>query len=320
VANTQEIFDQLFSNTGAGEELSGTLLLIEVERVLPRDQQPRTYFDPEALAELANDIRELAARGGGVGGSGILQPLLVDAEENGNFRIVAGERRYRAAGQAGLTVIPVIVRDNPAISSKGTEWWEDALRENIQREDLTPLEEAQALALLAQEHGYSVRTLAERLGKGKGYVEHRLALAKAAPDVQDMVSRRRDTLSIAREIDKVEDAALRRRLVTLALDGTPVKRLREIIENAQPGQDNTLPPEASKAPPANQLHLLEKRITKLGRIDSVTMAARALQHSIQCSETPTAEDYKAVSAAIPALKAALEELEAWSRSAKASRK
>lgn len=320
VANTQEIFDQLFSNPNDGEDLAGTLLLVDIDRVAPREHQPRTYFDPEALSELSKDIQELSARGGGVGGTGILQPLLVEQEDDTSFRIVAGERRYRAAHQAGLVTIPVIVRDTPAATGQGAEWWEDALRENIQREDLTPLEEAQALARLAQEHGYSVRVLAERLGKGKGYIEHRLALVKAGPDVQELVSRRRDTLSIAREIDKVEDAHLRSQLIAQALEGAPVKHLRDLIERGQAGQGKTAPKTAAQPNPQARMKALEKQIFKLGHVESVTMAAKALQHSVRCEDALSPEEQRAVAAAIATLRNTLEELESWSRNGKTFRK
>lgn len=233
----RELFDQFFTAQDGQRELPGLLMLVDVERVRPRASQPRTHFDEEALNELARDIADLRARKGGVGGTGILQPLTVAALETvaaepGAFALVAGERRYRAALKAGCSQVPVIVRE--AVAGEGDEaLWEDALRENIQRENLTPLEEAIAIQTLMEKGGHSIRSMAQRLGKGKGYIEGRLALAKAGADVQEMVSRRQDTISIAREIERVAEEAPRRRLIEMALAGVAVPKLREQIQHAQ---------------------------------------------------------------------------------------
>lgn len=232
----RELFDQFFTAQPGEHELPGLLMLVDVGRVHARASQPRTHFDEETLNELAQDIADLRARGGGVGGTGILQPLTVAAlapsgAEAGTFAIVAGERRYRAALKAGCERVPVIVRE--ALAGEGDEaLWEDALRENIQRENLSPLEEAFAIQSLMQQGGHSIRGMAQRLGKGKGYIEQRLSLAKAGVDVQEMVSRRQDTLSIAREIERVAEEAPRKHLIEMALAGAAVPKLREQIQKA----------------------------------------------------------------------------------------
>jgi len=231
------LFDQFFTAQPGERELPGLLILVDVGRVRPRASQPRTHFDEEKLNELAQDIAELRARNGGVGGTGILQPLTVAAldpagAEKGTFAVVAGERRYRAALKAGCDQVPVIVRE--ALAGEGDEaLWEDALRENIQRENLTPLEEAVAIHSLMERGAHSIRGMAQRLGKGKGYIEQRLALAKAGSDVQEMVSRRQDTLSIAREIEKVTEEEPRKHLIEMALAGAAVPELREQIQKIQ---------------------------------------------------------------------------------------
>jgi ParB family chromosome partitioning protein len=142
--------------------------------VRPNPGQPRRYFDPEALGELAASI---AARG-------LLQPIIVKRDGKG-FLIMAGERRYRAAQLAGLSAVPALVRDDDPIVV--------AMIENLQREDLSPLEEAEGLGALIDLHGYTHEGLAELIGKSRPYVSNTLALRRlpeaikreyhASPDV-----------------------------------------------------------------------------------------------------------------------------------------
>lgn len=136
------------------------LTLIPVANLAPNPEQPRKHFDEEGIAELAESIKE----------RGVIQPVLVRRVED-RYELLAGERRLRAARQAGLAVIPAIVRehDDPL---------EIALIENLQREDLTPLEEAEALHGLAERHGYSHRELADILGKSRPYVSNVLSLLR----------------------------------------------------------------------------------------------------------------------------------------------
>jgi ParB family chromosome partitioning protein len=156
-------------------------------------------FDEDALAELAASIKE----------HGVLQPVLVrpKADEPQNYEIVAGERRWRASRIAGLRELPALIEqidDDTAL--------EIALIENLQREDLSPLEEAVMYERMVTDHGYSVRKLAQKIGKDKGYVENRLRLADAPVEIKQLVSLRKDTLSHAYELLKVEDPKKRRRL------------------------------------------------------------------------------------------------------------
>src|SRR5439155_11841113 len=119
----------------------------------------------------------------------------------------AGERRWRASQLAGLMHIPATIR---VLDDEQTV--EAAVTENLQREDLTPLEEAEIFGRMIDELGYSVRRLAERVGKGKGYIEDRLRLLKLDENLRRMVAGRPDTLTHAREIAKLEDAEVRRAL------------------------------------------------------------------------------------------------------------
>ena len=169
---------------------------IPVERILPNPAQPRLTYEEDGLGELADSIRE----------HGVLQPILV-RQLGSQFELVAGERRWRASRQAGRTTIPAIISE---LDERGA--LEVSIIENLQREDLSPLDEASMYRRMTAELGYSVRTLAQKIGKDKGYVENRLRLADAPPEVRELVSLRRDTLSHAYELMKVPDQRTRSRL------------------------------------------------------------------------------------------------------------
>jgi ParB family chromosome partitioning protein len=193
---------------------------IPLDRITPNPQQPRMTFDEEALAELAASIRE----------HGVLQPVLVRPAEPHRYQLVAGERRWRAARLAGLTEVPALVEqldDDTAL--------EIGIIENLQREDLSPLEEAMIYDRMTHDHGYSVRKLAQKLGKDKGYIENRLRLAGAPTEIKQLVSLRKDTVSHAYELLKVEDPKKRRRLAEQVASGElSLVKLREKIEGRPP--------------------------------------------------------------------------------------
>jgi ParB family transcriptional regulator, chromosome partitioning protein len=194
---------------------------IPLERISPNPDQPRMNFDEAALAELASSIRE----------HGVLQPILVrPTGEHQRYQLVAGERRWRAAKAAELDTIPALIEqldDETAL--------EIGIIENLQREDLSPLEEAMIYDRMTHEHGYSVRRLAQKIGKDKGYVENRLRLAGAPTEIKQLVSLRKDTLSHAYELLKVEDAKKRRKLAEQVASGElSLVKLREKIEGRPP--------------------------------------------------------------------------------------
>ena len=187
-----------------------------VERIESNPDQPRQHFDEEALADLAASIRE----------HGVLQPILVRPSIDGRYQIVAGERRWRASKLAGLAEVPVIIEHLDEEAAL-----EIAIIENLQREDISPLEEAEMFERMTTEHGYSLRKLATKLGKDKGYLENRLRLVHAPDDVRELVAVRRDTLSHAYELMKVEDPRRRRRLARQVATGElSLVKLRKRIE------------------------------------------------------------------------------------------
>jgi ParB family chromosome partitioning protein len=218
-----------------------------VGRIEANPENPRLLFEESALDELAASIRE----------HGVLQPVLVRPMGDG-YQLVAGERRWRAAIRAGLETIPALVEvldDDAAL--------EIAVIENLQREDLSPLEEATMYEKMVTEHGYSIRKLAQKLGKDKGYLENRLRLADAPEEIRALVSVRKDTLSHAYELMKVQDPKKRKRLAAQVASGQlSLVKLRERIEGrprrtadigpdevppwpADEGAAETLPPPAT---------------------------------------------------------------------------
>lgn len=171
---------------------------IGVERIEPNPFQARRTFD---------GIEELAAA---MVAQGFISRLRVrpHPQRPGLFQLVYGERRLRAAQAAGLREVPCEVADHC-----DEELIEIGLAENIQRRDLDPLDEARAFATCIEQRGYSIRHLAERIGKDKSYVDDRLALLRAPADVQQMIEQRPQTLRAAREIAKVSEAAQRQELI-----------------------------------------------------------------------------------------------------------
>lgn len=143
-----------------------------IEEVHPNRTQPRRRFDADALKELADSIREV----------GILEPILVRQRDAGGFEIVAGERRWRAAQRAGLKEVPIFVRE---LTEKDA--FEAALVENLQREDLNPIETSLAFQRLIEEHGHTQESVANRVGKDRSTVSNALRLLKLPAAVLEMI-------------------------------------------------------------------------------------------------------------------------------------
>lgn len=154
-----------------GKKAGGEIVNMRLSLVEPNRDQPRKYFDEDAIDELADSIRQF----------GIISPLLVQ-KKDGYFEIIAGERRWRAAKKAGLKEVPVIIRE---FSSQ--EAVEVSLIENIQREDLNPIEEAKAYDRLVSEYGLAQEEVAGRVSKSRSAVANSMRLLKLVPDVQKMV-------------------------------------------------------------------------------------------------------------------------------------
>ena len=164
--------DALLAGTDDEARDGDSLQTLAIDRVRPGRYQPRTKMDAASLAELALSIKE----------QGVMQPILVRPVDGGRFEIVAGERRWRAAQQAGLREIPALVKNVPDQSALAV-----ALIENIQREDLNPIEEAKGLARLIDEFGLTHEAAAKAVGRSRSAVSNLLRLNALAPPVQEYV-------------------------------------------------------------------------------------------------------------------------------------
>lgn len=172
------------SGTGTG------FLEVPVNSIAPNPKQPRTHFDDEALAGLATSIREV----------GILQPLVVRRTSEGRYELIAGERRLRAARAAGLPVVPVVLRD-----SGDEALLRDALIENIHREDLNPIEQAEAFKALLGELGLKQEELADRVGVSRSHIANTIRLLALPLDVQQLLTDDKITAGHARALLSLGD-------------------------------------------------------------------------------------------------------------------
>lgn len=171
--------------------LSSDLQQVSIDTITPNPHQPRTVFDQTALSELAVSIKE----------HGLLQPLVVMRLDNGDYQLVAGERRLRAAKQAGLQSVPVVIKD---ISAQ--QQLELALIENIQRADLDPIEEARAYAVLEDQFKLTHAEIAQRVGKSRSTVSETLGLLRLPLEVQELVSAGKLTSGHANALMSLRDA------------------------------------------------------------------------------------------------------------------
>lgn len=226
-------FDQMAQ---AKRQNRGTPLpMVPLDQIGPMPGQPRQKMDPDALAELAESIKA----------HGVIQPIIVIARRNADpsdsvrYSIVCGERRYQAAHKAGLSAIPALIRDYDEDEAAVL-----ALLENLQREDLTPLEEGEYLLQLKQKYGFTEEQLGERLGKSRDYVHMRTRLTKLSPDILEAWKQAQTTAvfdaltpSHAILVNQLHDEALRRTLTRSCLDEgitvAEVRRRLELVKEAE---------------------------------------------------------------------------------------
>jgi ParB family chromosome partitioning protein len=183
--------DALIPQADASGEAAVGFALIPLDEIKPNPSQPRTSFDEAALEDLAASIREV----------GVLQPVLVRAREEG-FELVAGERRWRAARIAGLTEIPAVIRD------EDEEQWHnltEALIENVQREQLGPLEQAAAFSQLMEDFGWTHEEVGRRVAKSRSTISNTLRLLQLPPSIQGLVERGELSGGHAKALLAIED-------------------------------------------------------------------------------------------------------------------
>ncbi len=221
----------------------GSVRFIPVGRILPHPNQPRRHFDAEAIGELA---RSIEARG-------MIQPIVV-RPRGVRFQIVAGERRWRAAQQAKLHRVPVIVRD-----FDDAEALEIAIVENIQREDLNAIEEAEAYQRLIEDFGHTQAALGRLVHKSRSHVANLLRLLDLPKSVRDLVVENKLDMGHARAIINAPDPeALAQKIVS---EGLTVRAAEDLARNARPGGGS----KPASSPPAERdadIMALEQRLSE----------------------------------------------------------
>jgi ParB family transcriptional regulator, chromosome partitioning protein len=217
--------DALLGGEPAALAPAGSPTALPVEALRPGRYQPRTKMHPESLAELADSIRA----------QGIVQPILVRPAGGGNYEIIAGERRFRAAQMAGLSEVPVVVRDVPDEAALAM-----ALIENIQREDLNPLEEAQGLQRLIREFSFTHEQAAQAIGRSRSATSNLLRLLNLAEPVQEMLMEGTLDMGHARALLAVDGATQVLLGNQIVAKGHSVREAEALVTRAQQGDSKKL--------------------------------------------------------------------------------
>jgi ParB family chromosome partitioning protein len=215
---------------GAGVPADGPVLVeVAVADIVPNPHQPRVHFDEASLSELAASIAHI----------GLLQPVLVrPRSDGGGFELIAGERRWRAAGRAGLATIPAIVRTSDDLTSV-----EQALVENLHRQDLTALEEAAAYQQLVEDFELTHEQISERVGKSRSTVTNTLRLLGLPPAVQHLLADGKLSPGHARALLGTPDRALQEALALRAVeDGWTVRTMEDAVRNGGAPTGDVAPP------------------------------------------------------------------------------
>ncbi|MFC5559705.1 nucleoid occlusion protein [Ureibacillus thermophilus] len=208
--------EKLASEKKSEIELEDKVVKIPIDQIVPNRYQPRTIFDEEKIEELSRTIHT----------HGVIQPIVVRRLEDNRYEIIAGERRYRAIKKLNWTEVPAIVRD---LNDKETA--SIALIENLQREELTAIEEALAYQQLIELHHLTQEALAQRLGKGQSTIANKLRLLKLPKYVQDAILKREITERHARALISVKEEELQNQLVDLIKENDwNVRQLEEYIQ------------------------------------------------------------------------------------------
>lgn len=208
-----DVLNEISANTG---EIKDDSKLIKISEIRPNPYQPRKDFDNDGLKELADSIKE----------HGVFNPILVRKSLKG-YELVAGERRLRASKLAGLKEIPVIIKE---IDDKGM--MEISILENIQRKDLTPIEEANAYEQLIKKLNYTQEDLAKRIGKSRTYVTNMLRLLKLPHEIRELVGKEKLSYGHARALINVEDEDEANAIASRAVkEGLSVREVEKLVKN-----------------------------------------------------------------------------------------
>ena len=230
---------------------------LELEEISPSPQQPRARFDDDALEGLAASIREV----------GVLQPIVVrPGERDGSYLLIAGERRVRAAGMAGLTTIPAVIRSVESDERYLTE----ALIENVQRKDLSPLEEAAAYRNLLEDFGMTHEGVATRVGKSRSSVTNTIRLLQLPAVIQGMLEREELSAGHARALLALDDEAYAVYVAERVIaEGWPVRKVEEAVKSRSV-PDETPPRRMPAMRPAAIIELEERLAERLATNVKIT--------------------------------------------------
>lgn len=251
--------------TSGSKDGAGGVQEVPISQVEPNRFQPRSHFDEEALAGLTASIREL----------GVLQPVLVRRLGPDRFELVAGERRWRAAKRAGLQFLPVIVREvTDALSLQ------QALVENLHRDDLNPLEEAAAYQQLIEDFGLTQEEVAQRVGKSRSAVANLLRLFQLPPQVQKLVAEGKLSAGHAKVLlstpDRVFQEALARRIAT---EGLTVRDTEEAVRRHNEA-------DAEERPAPNVRSLPSSKLRAPGLLELENLLANQLDTRVKIDMGP----------------------------------
>jgi ParB family chromosome partitioning protein len=217
-------------------EAGSALQEVPVEAIAPNPHQPRRYFDEEALATLTASVAEL----------GVLQPILVREVGEDRFELIAGERRWRAAKRAGLPSIPVVVRTVDEVLSL-----EQALVENLHREDLNPLEEAAAYQQLMEDFSLTQEQVAQKVGRSRSGVANTLRLFQLPPSIQRLVAENQLAAGHAKALLGTPDRAFQEQLARdIVARGLSVREAEEAVRAHNEGGEDRETEDGTEAAPA----------------------------------------------------------------------
>ncbi len=246
--------DSLIPQGDAAGEPAVGFALIPLDQIKPNPSQPRTTFDEAALEDLAASIREV----------GVLQPVLVRARDEDSFELVAGERRWRAARIAGLSEIAAVIRD------EDEEKWHnltEALIENVQRENLGPLEQAAAFSQLMEDFGWTHEQVGKRVAKSRPTITNTLRLLQLPASIQGLVERGDLSGGHAKALLGIEDQAYAEHVAKRAVsEGWSVRMVEEAARARTEGGSGKTAARRSTVPRPAELISLEERLAE--RLDA----------------------------------------------------
>ena len=226
---------------------------LDIKKIYPNPNQPRKYFDEEALAELASSIKL----------HGVIQPLVVNKTDSDNYMIIAGERRWRASNLAGLEKVPVVIKNYTEKQVR-----EISIIENLQREDLNPIEAARAIKQLMEEYNLTQEVVSDRIGKSRSSVANTLRLLSLYPEVIKMIEDGKLSSGHARSLVVVDDTTQQIKLAKQAADGKmSVRELEKAVKNY------LNPEKPQKTKTAEQSIELKELINEMQRVFATKVSA-----------------------------------------------